>query len=666
MARGALTGEASTGIRLAAVLLAALGCFPVANWLTAGRATPWFARTFVGWMVLGGVLLAVLLAAARLLPRSTERAWDGIARATLRVPRAWFVAGTALFAFVAAASIFAVVFARQPHDVDEAAQLWHAKMLASGRLALAADPHREFFAMDDMIDQGRWYSHFPMGGPAFLAIGVIARAAWLLNPALLALSVVGVYAFARRAYDEQVARASALLLATSPFALFMGASYMNHVPTLFLACTALAQLAIWHDARAAAEVTIRNRAAAALGLSLGLAFTVRPLDAIVLAFVCGLMQLATLRREPERWTLLMYQAAGALLPAIILFWVNTRTTGAAFRLGYDVLYGTAHGFGLHADPYGVAHTPARALIFLSKYLLQLSVVLFEWPLPAIGVLAAGLLVLRRPSGWDRLLLGWFAAQAVAYSLYWAEGMFRGPRFLFTAIPAAIVLVARAPFLVAAASSGTWRRTVPFVLPACVLFTWLATPFPTSLAGRMRMYRRTGARFQVDAGFLARQAGLQHALVFVNEDARSRALHDLWSLGIGRGDALRLMDSAPTCGVRQAIDEERARVAGEAAGRLARLVERATSVDPAAPPPAACIDDARRDASGWSSYMPFFAANSVDADGRVGGEVVYALDLGDHNEALRLRFADRRWYRATTRAVAGRVIVSVTPYDIPPP
>ena len=50
---------------------------------------------------------------------------------------------------------------------------------------------------------------------------------------------------------------------------------------------------------------------------------------------------------------------------------------------------------------------------------------------------------------------------------------------------------------------------------------------------------------------------------------------------------------------------------------------------------------------------------------VGGDVVYALDLGGHNDALRSRFGDRTWYRIAVKSVSRDVIVTLTPYDVPP-
>jgi hypothetical protein len=637
---------------VAGVALAILAFVPFANMMAGRRAAPWYAHVVVYWIVAGGALLLALLAIARWAPGPLERLQRVAATAALRIPGPVLIGGAALFAFAASATLAVVAFARQPQDADEVAHLFHAKILAAGRLSLPVDANPEFFAMDDMIDWGRWYSHFPVGGPAVLVPGVLTGFAWLVNPFLTALAVVGVYAFARRAYGEAVARASAVLFALAPFVLFMGASYMNHSATLLLVTIALTQLAIWIEADEQRDL---DRSAALLGLAVGAAFIIRPVDALALAAVIGVMQLVELRRGGGRLRSLAFQIVGGLLPVAVLFWVNARTTGAPMRLGYEVLYGTAHQLGFHDDPYGVPFTPSRALGLLSKYLLQLNVVLFEWPLPALGLLAAGLFALRRPSRWDYLLIGSFAAQAIAYSLYWGDGMFRGPRYLFTALVAVVILVARAPFVLAEVTRGSLRRIIPFVIPACVLVGWLLVRSNAGVAARVRGYQRMPARYRVDPAAVARAAALRHAVVFVNEDSKSRTLHRLWELGIGRGDAARLMDSAPACAVRLAVDAELGMVPPRAEGRLGRLVQHATTVDSTAMSSPVCQEDARRDAAGWTTYMPFFAANEIGPDGRVGGDVVYALDLGEHDEVLRARFGDRAWYRYGTR---------LTPYGAP--
>lgn len=646
---------------LAALFLLAFGLFPLANKLTDGDAVQWYRHASLVWLLFGGTMIVALFILARLMPRPMQLVWDTLSAQWLRIPAPVLVGAAALFAFAASAVFAVICFGRQPHNADEVSQLFHAKILLSGRLSLPADPNPEFFGMDTMIDSGRWYSHFPVGGPAFLAIGVALHSAWLLNPVLLALTVFPLYSFARRAFGDPVARASAVLLAASPFALFMSASFMNHVPVLWLTAVVMSQLARWVDAVETREAHV---SAGLMGLAMGVSFAVRPLDALAVAGVVGVMQLTQLRGVIVRLRSLVTEIVAGLIPSAVLFYANARTNGSPFRFGYEVLYGSTHQLGFHMDPYGTMHTPIRAVVFASKYLLELNVLMFEWPLPVIGIIIAGLVALRRPGRWDQFLIALVAAQVVAYACYWHDGVFRGPRFLFTALPAIVVLTARAPFLVAAATRGSARLVAMYLLPACVLFTWLARGIGDTVDARVRMYQKASPILRVDADSIARAANLHNALVFVNEGREARNLHYLWSMELTRGDAARLMMSAPSCAVRIAIQTEAAIQPPRLAGRRDRMVRTALSVDPKAPEPETCAEDVRQDDAGSASFAPFFPANTIDSTGHVGGNVVYVLDLGAHNEVLRSRFGTRTWYRFGPRAPgsASNSLPTILPYD----
>ena len=152
-------------------------------------------------------------------------------------------------AFAALSTLLAsYAFHFAPTTADEIAQLWHARILLHGHLALPADPNAEFFAVDNVIDTGKWYSQFPIGGPLVLAVAYLIRVPWLLDPLLGGLTAALLYHFARRAYGETQGRAVAVLFALSPVTLLMSASYMNHVPVLLLAVAVLAALTEWERA----------------------------------------------------------------------------------------------------------------------------------------------------------------------------------------------------------------------------------------------------------------------------------------------------------------------------------------------------------------------------------------------------------------------------------
>ncbi len=425
----------------AVVVLVVFGIFPLPLLVPGGgplgNVAYWAAASL---LTVGPVLLlaALPLPWLRALPARLAR-WLGQPS-----PLAFaLLVGGAFTALSVALAWYAYRFA--PTTADEIAQLWHARILLHGRLALPADPNAEFFAVDNVIDTGRWYSQFPIGGPLVLALGYLIHAPWLLDPLLGGCTAALVYHVARRAYGETPGRAAAVLFALAPIPLLMSASYMNHVPVLFLTMLALAGLAEWERA------ATRRRGlwiAGGIGLALGFMATIRPLDAVVVSTVVGLFQLPVIRRDRWRWRDLAVQAAlGAVGVAPVLL-ANRATAGGIFHFGYEVMWGAATGVGFHVDPQGVAHTPLRALVLAAKYMSELNSYLLGWPVPALVVVVAGLVSMRRASRWDSLLLGLLGAQLLAYALYWHDGEFLGPRFLYTAVGAAVILVARAPFLMA--------------------------------------------------------------------------------------------------------------------------------------------------------------------------------------------------------------------------
>jgi hypothetical protein len=647
--------------RAAALLLFVFGVFPLANTLSAGEAVPWYRHALLVWILVGGTLLLLLSLVARVRTAQLEALWLRVSGAANSVPWSVFVGAFAVLAFGLCAWLAVYCFGRQPHSADEVAQLFHAKILLNGQLTLPPDPNPEFFQMDVVISGTRWYSQFPIGGPAILAIGQLFHAAWLLNPLLIGLSLVSTAAFARRIYGDAFSRAVAVLFALCPFALMSGASFMNHVPTMWLVSVATWQLAKWSQATSQRKVI---QSAACIGLAMGVAFTVRPLDALAAAAVIGAVQVSMLPGAPERMRSMMVVIIAGLIPVAILFAVNARTNGAPTTLGYEVLYGNAHRLGFHADPFGSLHTVTRGLRFASKYLLQLNVLLFEWPVPAVAIMILGLVLLKRPSRWDLLVIGMLFAEAGAYVFYWHDGIFRGPRFLFAALPAIIILTARAPFLLVERLSGSARVVAAWALPVFVLFAWSASFTGDSVPGRIRQYRSASPVTRVDPDSLARANNLHNALVLINEGSEARNLHLLWSLGMSRGDASRLMVSASSCAVRQAIDAEERITPPNLQGRRDRLIRAALSVDPRIPEPAACASDEQHDAQGTAPFSPFFAANEIDQKGRIAGDVIYALDLGPRNSLLRERFGNRTWYSFGARRIGNTTSLALTRIPVP--
>ena len=580
-------------------------------------------------------------------------------------------------AFAALSTLLAsYAFHFAPTTADEIAQLWHARILLHGHLALPADPNAEFFAVDNVIDTGKWYSQFPIGGPLVLAVAYLIRVPWLLDPLLGGLTAALLYHFARRAYGETQGRAVAVLFALSPVTLLMSASYMNHVPVLLLAVAVLAALTEWERAVTPGRGMV---IAAGMGFALGAMATIRPLDALVASASVGVFQLTVIGRSPRRWRDLAVQALAGAAGVAPLLYANWATTGGIFHFAYEVMWGPATRLGFHVDPQGVAHTPIRALVLTAKYLSELNSYVVAWPLPALLVAIAGLLSMRRTSRWDGLLLGLFGAQVVAYALYWHDGEFLGPRFLYTAIPVVIVFLARAPFLVAERWGGYWRHAAPLVVLTCLAVAWLVPMPPFGAAGLVTEVRDARTTFKVDLAAAARAAGAHHAVVFVHEPFSGRLARRLWGVGFTRTAAAEALAHGDACSILAAVQFAEADTTQPPAERAAAAAARIATYAPG-PAPVRALDptihissvlsltpDCKEQLSADARYggLPFgvgLLLDSIGPDQRLAGDVIYAADLGDRNDVLRPRFGDRHWFRAyVDRDSAGAPHAVVVPY-----
>lgn len=629
------------------------------------------------WTTGALILVAPFLALVTIPGEWFERRWTQATALVMAIPGRTFAVGLVLTTLALTAFLADYSFDRRATTADEIAQLWHARMLLEGRLAMPPDSNPEFFAIDNIIDRPVWMSQFPIGGPAVLALGLLTGAAWLLNPILTALTALNVYRFARISYGEPLARVAAVVLSTSPMVLIMGATHMNHTPTAWLVTLALASLPVW---TVTDSPTTLRREAAFIGVAVGAAMTIRPLDGVVAAVVLGLAMLATAARDRDRARSLIVAIVAGAIPVAVLLLVNWRTTGHPLRFGYELLWGANHSLGLHDDPTGNPHTAWRALLLAVKYASQLNWIATGWPIPALLLVAVGLIFSRRANRWDVLMLSLFAVQLITYAFYWHDGQFVGPRFLFTAVPALLILVARAPFLVAQQVRGTVWRVAVVVIPVCLGVTWLRSMRPYGMQGLAQEFRESRSRLKVDSPRDVQRGALRNVLVFVQEGASARLQHRLWGLGLSRPDAARLLAIADGCTLVEATRAEESRAAADTAGRLVRMQAMIkpfrASPDNARLPDVnfrvtdttsiteGCASEIARDyrVKNTVAYGPMLLLNRFDGSGRIAGDAIYVMDLGDRNELLRTRFPNRRWLRYEVPRRGRDTLPVLTPYD----
>lgn len=559
-----------------------------------------------------------------------------------RVPGPLLAVAVALFVFVVAGAISTYAFTRAPHVQDSIAQLFQARIFASGRAWAPLPASPEFLSLEFLVeDGGRWYGQYPPGHAALLALGLLAGAPWLVNPLLGAFSALVVYAIARAAYGGRVAAMSAVLFGLSPFVWFMSGEFMNHASALLWGA-----IALWAAARAERAVMKLGRPpqlacyAAAGGAMLGLVALSRPLTALACGAPLALFWVmfpGPRRARLARGAAFAVALALALLP---LFWFNAATTGDPLRFGYEARWGTS-GLGFGSSQWGPPHTPARGLDQSWRNLDALNSYLFEWPVPSLLPLAGLWWLRRRLRRFDFLLAGWALSLLAVHFFYFYQDLCFGPRFLYEATPAVVILIARGIQGLGSGSARRWgesrtraiRRVwglalfcsaVGLAVNLPVLWKWYATAF-------WGVDARVAARLQ-------RQLP-RRAVVFVDDANRAREIR-LLAAGVSPRVAHSAIVWLDDAWIDQVELESFSTVADPAAGALLENRLAAAAIRDRPQP--------RRTGPPWldhrgptGSFAQAFLGNTPDPARQ---RVIFALDLGPRNREFLAAYPGREGWR----------------------
>lgn len=645
--------------RGAGIALLCLGALPVAAWIPGGMVDPAYGRRWVEWaygtaICVGIAVLAAIVArraVAVRLPRVLASALERLVWPPARMDAAIAVGCGVLYAVIAW-----TIFDGKPLLIDEIVQVLQARMYAAGHLSTAVSPWPEFQSVLHVVDTGsRFYSQFPPGWPAMLALGTLIHAEWLVGPICGAAAVFAFAKLLRRllAPQEKVGvLLGTVLFGLGPFAAFQFSSHMSHGP--FVMWLVFATLALSH-AIAAEEISQALRWGSLVGLSAGCAFAVRPLDAVAYGVVAGMWLIWRARNGRAAGAVLASATIGLFVPVLGVMWVNVHTTGSPTEFGYQVLWGTAHGLGFHPAPWGDAHTPQRGLELLSLYATRLNVYLFETPFPSLLPVIVGLMTIPRLSGIERFLLIATGVHGLLYLAYWHDGFYLGPRFVTPWIPLLVLLCVRAGQQFARANvRREWRAGMSGALVAAVVLT-VAVAIPS----RAGQYRAGLVSMREDYGREAMRAGVHDAIVFVHESWGAQIVARLWALGVTRSATAGLYAHVDACVLEHAVSNAEQRGARgpelEAALRplLAdSLLVRSSNVSPDTTErmlpgtvyDSTCSARVVADREGYALYPPFLL------DNRSGN--LYMRDFEARDSLVRHAFIGQPAYVVTRDGVDG--------------
>jgi 4-amino-4-deoxy-L-arabinose transferase-like glycosyltransferase len=364
----------------------------------------------------------------------------------------------------------------------------------------------------------RWYSPVPPGWPMVLAIGAWVGVPWLVNPVLGGTAVVLTYLVLGRVTGAREARLATLLLAASPWFLFMSMNFMTHMVTLVFALAAALGVAIARQNGSWVSTLLA-------GFAVGATALVRPLEGLITALLLGFWSLAA-RGRRFRLAPSAALVAGTVATGLLDRPYNALLTGSSGTfpiMAYidkyyppgsnDLGFGPNRGLGWGGlDPFP-GHGAVDVVVNAALNTAQWNAELLGWPVGGLLLVTLMFTFGRGHRGRaDWWLMTAIGAVIVAHSFYWfSGGPDFGARYWFLIIVPCCALVARGLGLLDATDAADVRsrvaaRTIALLLIPAVLLVYV----PWRSVGKYRHYR--GMRSDVRQ--LARQHGFGRSLVLV--------------------------------------------------------------------------------------------------------------------------------------------------------
>ncbi len=534
------------------------------------------------------------------------------------------------------------VFQGRPIFIDSVAQYFQAKIFASGAVKAFLPKNAEFFYSPNLIYENTFvYSQYAPFHSLLLAAGLL-----LASPSLVVIfiSLAGIYfasCFYRQVLGVIEANIAMALLATCPFYLFLGASFMNHATVFLLTAifvfqaTKFIKLPCWQSLFFA-------------GICLGLALATRSLDiiAISLCYLVWIIKSSNYRTRPAMLIAILL----GILPGISFYlYYNYSTTGDPFLTGFTKLWGVGHQLGFHLNPWGISYGAREAV---QNFLIDWKLInqfLLESSVPALLFIPV-LFFRKKINLWDSRLLILAIAPTLAYLFYWHRDALLGPRYLYCSVLFLVPLIVRAGSSLLASAKDKYLKIGQV---ACawssfwIYFFVLALAYALSFGftHRYQEYAQSMSTFKVDLPSALKNQKIDRALVFIPVSLGHRLISKLRGAGVAASLVEQVYRHSDHCELLNVVNRFEAEKLSpeQLSGLLSQLLLKETKLqkinltgdgsfrlrvgNTISPN---CQQELDYDLSGdFSSFTAHLIDNQIDFK----GNYVFATDLRGHNQAL---------------------------------
>jgi hypothetical protein len=311
-----------------------------------------------------------------------------------------------------------------PHVQDSVVYNFEAALLSKGKLFAPAPPNPPSFDFNFLVVRdGKWFGQYPLGYPLLLAAGHVIGAPWVIPPLVGACVLVLTYLIARELFSRKVAAVSCLLAFFSPFFQVNAPNFMSHsTASLYLALGILLLI----RSCSGGEVRRQTPCGFLAGLSLGLLFNTRPLNALPVLAIAAAVLLWCACIGRTRFTAVALFLLGVAMNVALLLLMNYATMGHPFRAAYAVC-GSAVSFFGPDYPLGVA------LLHYYTSMTLFVMVIFGWPPFFTLAFFLCFFCIARKNAWSVVLCLIFFTMTLAnlfFSTMSSPGHMYGPRYVY--------------------------------------------------------------------------------------------------------------------------------------------------------------------------------------------------------------------------------------------
>lgn len=364
---------------------------------------------------------------------------------------------------------------------DEYAYIISAKLFSMGKLSVPSPPHSMFFSYWHVINDGKYYGKYPPGWPFFLSLGMIAGTPMASNLAFGLLTLVVVYLMGEEFFSRDTGITAAVLMGISPYFIFNSASYFSHTSMLFF----VTLFTYVYLRNMESEKTVNYFI---LGATLGIAFNIRPLDAVVIGACFFAHYALTVWSRFREGSL----RAGRLFHGGFIFVFGLGVFIAIFLLYNHVQTGNAFLMPFQkynprdSISFGLESEKLQMMKSLTASLLKKLVVWVPFSLLIFIALAC---TRGRQKNTAILLFSTIIATLAAYSLYWADGLNQyGPRYLYSAASSIFLLTGAAFIKIKEKSNGAYYAFMAIALVYSIgLFVYTSPLYHEKIVSKKAMY-----------------------------------------------------------------------------------------------------------------------------------------------------------------------------------